>query len=209
MYHHITENAKKSGAYTVTAKEFEDDLEYIKKEGFTPVNVKNLTDYVYAGIPLPQNPIMITFDDGFESFYTIAYPLLKNYNFKAVISVIGSASDKYSNIDDHNINYSNLTWEEIKAMSDSGYIEIQNHTYDLHGNKENSRKGMLAHKSESYDEYRNILTQDLLKLQFLIKEKVGTEADKEAEMTHSLTHAEIIKNVLSAAKKNKGTDKEF
>ena len=36
-----------------------------------------------------------------------------------------------------------------------------------------------------------------------------TEADKEAEMTHSLTHAEIIKNVLSAAKKNKGTDKEF
>ena len=140
---------------------------------------------------------MITFDDGFESFYTLAFPLLKKYNFKAVLSIIGSASDRYSVINDHNINYSNLTWTEIKSMSDSGYIEIQNHTYDLHDNKENGRKGMLPLKSESDEKYTNILTQDLLKLQFLIKEKVGIEADAIAYPFGAYTKktTEIVKDL--------------
>lgn len=176
MYHHITDNKEKSGNYTVTADEFENDLKYIKDNGYTPITVNDLINFVYDGVPLEKNPIMLTFDDGFESFYVLAYPLLKKYNFKAVLSVIGYTSDKYSLIDDHNINYSNLNWSEIKEMSDSGLVEIQNHTYDLHENKANNRKGMLRLKNETAEEYENIIATDLLKLQHLIRTKTGKES---------------------------------
>lgn len=197
MYHHITKNIQKSGKYTVTTDEFENDLKYLTSKGYTSVTVKDLTDFVYSGSSLPQKPIMITFDDGFESFYTLAYPLLKKYNFKAVLSIIGFESDKYSAINDHNINYSNLNWSEIKEMSDSGVVEIQNHTYNLHENQSDGRKGMLPLKNENEQEYINLLTNDLLKLQFLISDKLGTQADAIAYPFGAYTDAtkEIIRNL--------------
>lgn len=173
MYHHITEKESKAGKYTVITREFEEDLKLIKSKGYTAVTVKELIDFVKHGKSLPDKPIMITFDDGFESFYTLAFPLLEEYKLKAVVSVIGSVTEKYSLIDDHNINYSNLNFDEIAELNKSRLVEIQNHGYDMHNNAEGKRKGMSKLKNESEKEYAEALKADLKKTQRLLWDNCG------------------------------------
>lgn len=173
MYHHITNEKNRTGKYTVHISEFEKDIAYLEKNGFNTVNVSDLIDYAENNAPLPENPIMITFDDGFESFYKYAYPLLKEKQMKAVVSVIGKATEQYSQNPDHNVNYSNLTFGQISELSKSGLIEIQNHSYDMHLSSSSGRKGISKMKSESYNDYKNALTNDLLTTQKILKLNCG------------------------------------
>lgn len=175
MYHNITESNAKAGKYTVTVEEFKADLEYIKEKGYSTVTVAEVTDYVNGKNILPDKPIMITFDDGFESFYTLGYPLLKQFSMKAVVSVIGSVTDKYSQINDHNINYSNLTWAEINEMHKSGLVEFQNHSYNMHASQNGQRKGISKKNGESEADYSKALTEDLEKAQELFNNNCGFE----------------------------------
>lgn len=173
MYHHITVNEAKAGDYTVTEQEFISDLQYIKDNGYTTVTIEDISNYVNGKSDLPDKPIMITFDDGFESFYSIAYPILKENNMRAVVSVIGSVTEKYSAINDHNISYSNMTWSEINEMRQSGLIEFQNHSYNMHSCKSGERKGISQLQGESDSQYRKSLTEDLYKTQKLFEENCG------------------------------------
>lgn len=173
MYHHITSKKSATGKYTVLTDEFESDLKYIKEKGFTTITVKDLINFTENSAPLPEKPVIITFDDGFESFYALAYPLLKEYKMKAVVTIIGIASEEYSEIQEHNINYSNLTWQQIKELSESNIAEIQSHGYNMHKNSIGSRKGMSKLKNEPTDEYKKILTNDLNRLQDLLYKKCG------------------------------------
>ncbi|MBI5408621.1 MAG: polysaccharide deacetylase family protein [Nitrospirae bacterium] len=63
---------------------FKDLLEYLLKR-FNPITLEQLTDYYYAGKTLPENPLFITFDDGFANNYHHAFPVLKSLNCPAVI----------------------------------------------------------------------------------------------------------------------------
>ena len=175
MYHHMTETKSKTGKYTVLTHEFESDLEFLKDKGYKTVTVSDLIDFVEHGKALPEKPVMLTFDDGFESFYTLAFPLLKRNNEKAVVSVIGSVTEKYSEIDDHNINYSNLTFKEITELSESGYAEIQNHSYNMHNNASGKRKGMSKMKNESENDYALALKNDLEKMQKILRDNCNIE----------------------------------
>lgn len=132
MYHGIIKDESRPGTYVVTADEFESDLKYLKENGYTTVVVQDLLDYVKKGTPLPKKPIMLTFDDGFYNNYVYAYPLLQSYGAKMVLSPVGSFTDAFTKSGDKHAAYSYLNWEDIKTMSDSGLVEIQNHTYDLH-----------------------------------------------------------------------------
>ncbi len=177
MYHHVTESQSKAGKYTVLKSELTSDLEYLKSNGYSTVTVADLINYVDGKSNLPEKPIMITFDDGFESFYTLVFPLLKQYNMKAVVSVIGSVTEKYSKIDDHNINYSNLDWNEIRELHKSGFVEIQNHSFDMHKSDTAGRKGISKIKNESLKDYKTALTADLNTLQKLFEENCGFTPD--------------------------------
>ena len=70
------------------------------------------------GTPLPEKPVMITFDDGYYNNYLNAFPLLQEFQMKAVISIIVSETDKYSELDENRENYSHLTWPQIQEMMD-------------------------------------------------------------------------------------------
>lgn len=173
MYHHITENKDRAGKYTVTTDEFRDDLAYLKKQGYTAVDTDMLINFVYYNKQLPEKPVMITFDDGFESFYVLAKPILEEYETKASVFVLGSLADKYSSTDDHNINYSYLNWEEIEKINESPLLEVNSHTYDLHYNVVGQRKGMKKLKNESMSDYKKIINDDLKKMNILLKTKTG------------------------------------
>ena len=88
---------------------------------------------------------MLTFDDGYYNNYYYALPLLEKYNCKAVISPIASVSEKFTETKDISVTYGHITFDDIKEMSDSGYVEIQNHSYDMHSLKSRKRGRVTKH----------------------------------------------------------------
>lgn len=174
MYHHISPKQKLWGKYVISDKHFEEDLKYIKKCGYTTITMTQLIDHVYNKTELPEKPIIITFDDGNESFYAYAYPLLKKYEMSAVISIVGQYTDNYTKVEDHNLDYSSLNWNQVKELSQSKFVEIQNHTYNMHTITKN-RKGCGIKKGESIEAYKKDLNDDIGKLQEQIYKYTGTK----------------------------------
>lgn len=169
MYHSMLKDTKLQGQFVIDPAKFEEDLKYLKDNGYTTITVSDLVDYVYNNKELPKKPIMLTFDDGYYNNYLYAYPLLKKYKCKAVISPIGYYSDLYSkSTDAPSPSYSHCTWKQLKEMQNSGCVEIQNHSYNMHS--QNGRLGIKQKKGESSEEYKEVITQDISKAQNRFKE---------------------------------------
>ena len=172
MYHGLIKNPKQQNKFMINPTTFENDLIYIKNNGYTTIFVQDLIDYVYNDKQLPEKPIMITFDDGYYNNYLYAFPLIKKYECKIVLSPIGKCVDDYSKITDEHPSYSYITWEHLKEMVNSGFVEIQNHTYNMHSSKK-GRLGCTKMKKESLKEYENSLTQDITKMQQRFNDEIG------------------------------------
>lgn len=173
MYHGLIKDRSKQNQYCISPSIFESDLKYLQKNGYHTINMTDLINYVYNDTPLPDKPIMLTFDDGNYNNYYYGFPLLKKYDEKAVIAIIGIHTDRYSLIKIMDPLYSNLTWSQINEMIVSGHVEIQNHTYNMHTIK-GARKGCSKKSSESADQYKQVLTEDLERLQQRVTDFTGT-----------------------------------
>ncbi|MBQ2897135.1 MAG: polysaccharide deacetylase family protein [Clostridia bacterium] len=174
MYHSILNDKNRAGEYIITPEMFENDLKYLKENGYTTIVTQDLINYVEKNMSLPEKAVIITFDDGYYNNYSYAYPLLKKYNMKGVLSIIGYYTEQYSMQKVLNNNYSHVTWQMLKQMSDEGVFEVQNHSYNLHDLKK--RKGILKQKKETSEEYQKMLKDDLVKNQRLLKINSGITA---------------------------------
>ncbi len=174
MYHHILKDSSYHGKYVVSPTQFEEDLIYLKENGYTTVFIKDLIDYVYYDKELPEKCAVITFDDGHLSNHHYIFPIINKYNEKIVISVVGEYSDTATNTKDRNVAYSYLKWDDIKELSDSGLVEIANHTYNFHST--DKRMGIGSIKGETKEEYSKIIKGDLEKLNKKIKDITGKDA---------------------------------
>ncbi len=172
LYHSILTKDKIIDRYTITPSELESDLEYVRDNGYTTITMSDLIDYVYDGKALPVKPLIITFDDGYLNNYEYAYPLLKKYEMKAVLSIIGCYVDLFTNEKSDNLVYSHINWDQVNALLESGCFELQNHTYSLH-TKKKGRVGAKIKRGESLEHYEKILTEDIGGFQQLITEKTG------------------------------------
>lgn len=177
MYHGLLKEKARQGKYIVSPDQFEEDLRYLRDKGYETVVVQDLIDYVERGTPLPPKPVMITFDDGYYNNYYYAYPLLEKYDAKIVISPICRYSDEYSEQEDAHPNYSHITWENIREMEDSGRVEIQNHSYDMHGSGTGGRLGAGRMTGETQLEYETAFIEDLTRAQERIQEMTGRAPD--------------------------------
>ena len=173
MYHSILKDPAMTGTYVLPPDQLEADLKYIKQAGYTPVLMKDVIDYTdNADAVLPQKPILITFDDGYYNNYLYAYPLMKQYDMKCVISIVGKFTDDLKPGEHQSANYSHCSWEQLKEMSDSGLVEVQNHTYNMHTISA-ARSGARKCSGETASQYREALRADVGKLQELIAGRVG------------------------------------
>lgn len=89
MYHKIQPAAAQDDL-VISVDKFEEQLRYLKHNGFNTISLSQLTAYVTKGAALPHKPVMLTFDDGYRDNLLYAYPLLKKYGMKANIFLIGS-----------------------------------------------------------------------------------------------------------------------
>ena len=172
MYHQLTKSEARAGRYVLMLDQFEKDLKYLSEKGYKTVTVNQLLDFSQGKGNIPEKAVMITFDDGCETLYEYALPLLKKYGFTAVGFVVGALADHYTEIDDHNLNYSNLTWAEIKEMSEGNIIDIQSHSFDLHKNTGN-RSGAKKKKSETIEQYSEFLGSDASKMKEAMIKNTG------------------------------------
>lgn len=175
MYHSVLKDGAMQGRYVVSPEQLENDLKYLSENGYTAVTVADLIAYVDEGTPLPDKPVMLTFDDGYYNNYLYVYPLMKKYGFKMVLSIIGKYAELYSETKEINAYYTHCTWDQLKEMTESGYVEIQNHSYDMHSTA-NGRSGSKRLPGESLETYRLILTNDIEKCQDLLFKEVGVTA---------------------------------
>ncbi len=169
MYHSILKTSKSRGKFIISPSTFEEDLKYIKDNGYTTIVMQDLIDYVYENKDLPEKPIMLTFDDGYYNNYLYAFPLLKEYNCKIVLSPIGKQCDTYSENKDKNPNYAHCSWDDLKEMKNSGLVEIQNHSYNMHTITKN-RRGCKKNKNESLEHYQNALCNDINLMQSKVED---------------------------------------
>lgn len=173
MYHGLLKDPALQNKFVIDPALFESDLKYLKKNGYTTMFLSDLIDCVKNGTPFPKKPILLTFDDGYYNNYLYAFPLLKEHKMKAVISIIGRYTDQYTEKDSNQPSYSHVTWNQINEMIASNYVEIQNHTYNMHTYGIN-RNGSMQKSGESIEAYYSALDSDVGYLQEHIKEKTGT-----------------------------------
>ena len=128
MYHSVgipPEEAKLKSLYT-HPKLFERQIKTLKKLGFKSVDSKELTDFI-NGKDLHKS-ICITFDDAYKDVFENALPVLKTYNFKAIIFVPVALVGEYNKWDFEKLNVKKpvASWEDIKNALKEGF-EIGSH----------------------------------------------------------------------------------
>ena len=181
MYHNLTDTPQEEG--DLTQQQFEAQIRAIAEAGYTAISFEELEAYVMEGAPLPDKPVMITFDDGYLSNYTLAYPVLQQYQMKATIFVIGVSVGKSTYKDtDFEMN-PHFSYEQAAEMVASGLISVQSHTYDMHEwppfeeGDGPFRETILPLEGESEEAYILALTEDIQMSRQLLEEATGETVD--------------------------------
>ena len=159
MYHHFVPEGVPCNNWMLTDVRLREDLEWRDSHGYVTV----LPSQLAAGEPLPQRAVMLTFDDGYDSNYALAYPLLQEYQAKAVISLIV----KYTQEEVPGF----LTWDMCREMASSGLVEFGSHTYASHDEEEH---GIKRRWGESREDYEARLFPDLQTSIDRIEENLGS-----------------------------------
>ncbi len=189
-YHDVVKSKTELASDAVTLDHLIDQFEWLLANNYHPISIDDLLAAKNGRKPLPEKPVLLSWDDGYTSFYTLVFPLLKAYHFPAVLALEGSwikpeASSK--------VRYGSalvsrdkfLTWKQLQELARSPLVEIASHSYDLHHGVPADGFGdkipaAIAHiydrKTHTYEtdqqQFQRILT-DLQKNSALIQKRLG------------------------------------
>ncbi|HCL5252301.1 TPA: polysaccharide deacetylase family protein [Salmonella enterica] len=151
-YHHILrdeENTRfRHTSTTTSVRAFSNQMTWLRDMGYTTLTMYQLEGYVRNNSNLPARAVVITFDDGLKSVSRYAYPVLKQYGFKATAFIISSRIKRYpQKWDPTSLQFMSVS--ELKAIRD--VFDVQSHTHFLH-RVDRRRHPVLLSRS-----YHNIL----------------------------------------------------
>lgn len=174
---------------TITRSRLIEHFNLIDAGGYQPVSLQQIIDAKAGGLPLPEKAVLLTFDDGYRSFYDIVFPLLQLYNFPAVQAVVGSWLDvpaggqvPYGSITLPRERF--LSWAQVKTLDASPLVEIASHSYGLHygvvgnpmGNEQAAAVTSIWNAYSGYEseaEYLERVRQDMAQTQRRFQEQTG------------------------------------
>ena len=156
---------------------FESHIYALSSAGFEGVSSFQVLDFVLFGTPLPDNPVWITFDDGYLSNFTYAYPVLKRHNMRATVFVIGrSRGWETFNNDGRPIFSPHFSWEQAAEMS--WLVDIQSHSHDMHQvvhfDGENARQTAQRKEGEAESDFIYAFRADITRARDDILTYVGS-----------------------------------
>ena len=166
-------------------------FEWLKAHNYTPISLDDVVAANQGRRQLPENAFLLTFDDGYKSFYTHVLPLLEQYNYPAVVALVGKWLETPAG---QTVSYGGkdtkpreffMSPEEIKSISQSKLVEIASHSHNLH-------RGILANPQgnaqpaaisveyfagqnnyEKEEQYRQRIFKDLQKNRRFIRQLTG------------------------------------
>lgn len=142
MYHYISplpaDADKIRQDLTVTPETFAAQLAYLREAGYTSISLFDLFAALQGEIPLPEKPVVLTFDDGYADAYEYAFPLLRDYGFTGTFFVIANVIE--GGVEGF------LTWEQAREMAAAG-MSMQSHSLDHVDLRERSAE-FLRHQLE-------------------------------------------------------------
>ncbi|MGG1637276.1 polysaccharide deacetylase family protein [Paenibacillus sp. NRS-1760] len=179
MYHDIAIKPQSDGIIAV--ERFKKQMQLVKQNGFQVITIEQYINFMQGKGHVPDNALLITFDDGYESFYKLAYPILKEYGYPAVNFVIVSTID-----DRTKPGTPKLTWDQMREMQQAG-MSFMSHTFDMHRygavNEHGNEAPVMSKlnydkqkkKMETKAEYVERLKKDLLRAEDRLKSELGNK----------------------------------
>ena len=175
MYHHFADEG--SPGTVISAGMFESQLKALRDAGYTSISFEELYDFVNNGAPLPERPFILTIDDGYMSVYETAFPILKKYDTKATVFIIGVSHGKDLYKDTEFSIIPRFGDAEALEMVRSGVVSIQSHSFDMHQHEPYEtgpfRRGVLQREDESLEEYIEAFRLDFGQAAVQIENMVG------------------------------------
>ncbi|MFH1287879.1 MAG: polysaccharide deacetylase family protein [bacterium] len=110
----------------VSPKKFRRQMRFLKEKGYQSISFSDLVNYFETGRMDVDKPVIITFDDGYKDNYINAFPILKEFGYKAVFFIVTAFINEESlwNIEDKE---KLVNWDDIKEMFNAG-MEFGSHT---------------------------------------------------------------------------------
>lgn len=132
-YHHILrdeENTRfRHTSTTTSVRAFSNQMTWLRDRGYTTLTMYQLEGYLKNRLNLPARAVVITFDDGLKSISRYAWPILKQYGFKATSFIISSRIKAYpQRWDPTSLQFMSIS--ELRGIQD--VFDIQSHTHFLH-----------------------------------------------------------------------------
>lgn len=154
MYHDvILDENFENKPDTISLSTFESQLAYLKENEYKTLTLDEFYNWKNNDLEIPEKSVLLTFDDGFYSFYYLVEPLLEKYDMHAVCFVVGAYTNETTPLYDAN-KYGTIGKDIIN--NHSKYIEFGSHSYDLHRLIDNQK----AIEAVSYD----TLNEDVRKM---------------------------------------------
>lgn len=146
-YHDVRDDVTGSAdPYVVSTANLVAHFSWLESNGYTPVSVDDILAAMAGERPLPDKPVLLSFDDGLASAYTHVFPLLKLFDYPAVVSVVTDWIENPQPVDYGGRSLDAaafLTWEQLREMRASGLVEVASHTHDLHHGIRGNPQGNL------------------------------------------------------------------
>lgn len=175
--------------YAINTRNLAGFFDWMQRNHWHPVSLQQIIDAQQGKAKLPENAVLLTFDDGAASHYDKLFPLLKAYQYPAVLALItGWLEDqqRVSNMASEVYVYDGLlTWQQAQEMQKSGLVEFATHTDHLHqgiiANPQGNTEPAALTKSydvkrqhyESEDEFEQRIKNDLIKSRDVIAKQLG------------------------------------
>jgi biofilm PGA synthesis lipoprotein PgaB len=190
-YHDVVDDIyARPDSHSVDVTQLVTQFSWMRENGYQPVSLSDVIAAREGKKTLPAKAVLLTFDDGYASFYEKVFPLLREFNYPAMLALVGEWMDAPS---DGQVIYDGkpvprsgfVSWDQVRKMQRSGLVEIASHTYALHkgipanpqGNTQPAAVSRIYDKAsasyESDEAYATRVRSDLARNSALIEKEIG------------------------------------
>lgn len=137
-YHDVVDVAgQKDEVDTVTLNALTKQLQWLKHSGYAFVSADDVLRARAEHRAMPAKSVLLTFDDGYRSFYTHVFPMLRMFNAPAVVAVVGAWHEQQAEAEVRvdgraTAGKEFMTKSQLREVAASGLVELASHTYGLH-----------------------------------------------------------------------------
>ncbi|MCA9400037.1 MAG: poly-beta-1,6-N-acetyl-D-glucosamine N-deacetylase PgaB [Candidatus Omnitrophica bacterium] len=180
-YHDVPEYVD-DDKYGVDQRSFINTIEYFRTHGYTFISLDDVIQARAGNALLPPQSILLTFDDGYKSFYTFVYPILKEYGIPSVLAIV---SDWIESGFSPYVKQDLMTWSQIKEVANDPLVDVISHSHNLHrgviynpqGNEAaaaaNRKYDLFDRAYEEWGSYADRIENDLKEGLTMLETKTG------------------------------------